>query len=121
MVAALFRRGRRVLALILGFAVVLTSGRVLAIEAYVSVPATQLRLQNYELDYVVVWYSGSVCQSGQLLLPTSASAGDRNRLWATVTTAKVSTRSRSEERRVGKECRNRWAPGHLKPKWNNDT
>ena len=38
---------------------------------------------------------------------------DRGAWWATVhRVAKSQTRLRSEERRVGKECRSRWSPYH---------
>src|SRR6476660_10295667 len=56
-------------------------------------------------------------QTCALPISTSAprspsSAASRRRTWST---AGVS-RSRSEERRVGKECRSRWSPYHQKKK-----
>ena len=58
----------------------------------VEMPA-KWRLENYMGDSVYVWYtaskSGSNCFEGHLKTPPTATAGDRNRLWATVATAKA--------------------------------
>ncbi len=60
------------------------------------VPATW-KLENY-VGYagttgVVVWYTTSSCATGSLGFPSSASAADMNRFWATVMTAKASQKA----------------------------
>ncbi len=60
-----------------------------ALVSVSGVPTTWL-LQNYVPGNVVVWYTGSACTSGQLTLPTSATAADHARLYATVMSAKAS-------------------------------
>ena len=42
--------------------------------------------------------------------PLALSGGQQQRL--VITATRCSRRSRSEERRVGKECRSRWSPYH---------
>src|SRR5215204_7257917 len=60
-------------------------------------------------------WSSDVCSSDldenfqELLIRSYAEAGDRD-------AANRQVSSRSEERRVGKECRSRWAPYHHKKK-----
>ncbi len=57
-----------------------------------AVPASW-RLQNYIGSAgVVVWYSGSTCTNGQLTFSSTATADERNRLFAMILTAKVSSR-----------------------------
>ena len=54
-------------------------------------PATRWRLENYTGDSLYVWYTGSktYCNQGHLKLAANATASDRNRFWATVSTAKA--------------------------------
>ena len=50
----------------------------------------------------------------EILLPANAprSYADRNTLWNAAEAVEKQWNSRSEERRVGKECRSRWSPYH---------
>lgn len=50
------------------------------------------KLENYINDNVVVWYAGSSCVNGRLLLPGNASLDDKNRLWSVIMAAKVSSK-----------------------------
>ncbi|KOP26167.1 hypothetical protein AMR41_12990 [Hapalosiphon sp. MRB220] len=58
----------------------------------VSGVAKTWRLENYVPDNVVIWYSGSACASGQLILPASATKEDRDRLFTTVSLSKTTDR-----------------------------
>src|SRR3989454_8562028 len=72
------------------------------------------------LDHDFGWDDGLICGGKVcgLILPRAADAAD---LWRTLARAEETltwgvkkdfTIARSEERRVGKECRSRWAPYH---------
>ena len=50
-------------------------------------------------------------QQLELFSPNDAESGNTNQL-SPVPDAKLFTGERSEERRVGKECRSRWSPYH---------
>lgn len=63
-----------------------------ATEVYVSTTPTAWRLQNYVPGNVVLWFAGTSCASGQATLPASATTEDRNRLYATVLSAKMSAK-----------------------------
>lgn len=54
--------------------------------------ATRWRLENYVPDNVVIWYSGSPCTNGQLLLPGNAKKEDRDRLFATASLSRSTNR-----------------------------
>jgi hypothetical protein len=54
--------------------------------------ASGWRLENYTPGGVVLWFTGSQCTNGQLVLPAGSTAADQNRLWATITTAKTTGR-----------------------------
>lgn len=57
-----------------------------------AVPASW-RLQNYIGSAgVVVWYSGSTCTNGQLTFSSTATVDERNRFFAMILTAKVSSK-----------------------------
>src|SRR6266704_5986878 len=58
-------------------------------------------------------WSSDVCSSD---LPRSAATADFARNRPTTSGLAMRVRSRSEERRVGKECRSRWSPYHYKKK-----
>lgn len=47
------------------------------------------RIENYVSSQVVIWFSGSSCNTGALILPSTATTEDKNRLWATVLAAKL--------------------------------
>jgi hypothetical protein len=70
---------------------------IVTTPAYADIPltvnASVVRLQNFEPDFVVVSFTGSTCTNGSLVFPSTATAGDRNRLWATVLAAKLSNRN----------------------------
>ena len=52
-----------------------------------------LRLKNYVLDNVVVWFSGSQCSNVSLLIPQNATKADRDRFFATVLIGKTTGQS----------------------------
>jgi hypothetical protein len=82
---------KHIVALAAVLSLTLLPGRALA-DVFVTVNATALRLQNYEPDTVVIWFSGSTCGSGQLVLPASTITAEKSRLWATVMGAKLGNR-----------------------------
>ena len=47
------------------------------------------KLENYPGGPVVVWSTGAPCNSGQLALPSSATADDINRFWSLVLSAMI--------------------------------
>jgi hypothetical protein len=55
----------------------------------VSVTPSSWKLENYIGDSVVLWGTPSPCPPGQLILPGTATADDKKRLWAVVLAAKV--------------------------------
>lgn len=55
----------------------------------VAVP-TGWKLQNYVVENVVIWYSGSACTNGRLSFDGNASVNDKNRLWSLIMAAKIS-------------------------------
>jgi hypothetical protein len=61
-------------------------------DAIVAVP-TNWRLENYSANGGVnLWYTGSPCASGGLILPASATEDTKDRLWSLILTAKASSR-----------------------------
>src|SRR2546426_12819083 len=56
----------------------------------------------------VTWTDNSAIEDG-FRVERSLDGGTS---WATVSTTAANVTSRSEERRVGKECRSRWSPYH---------
>ncbi|WP_287004790.1 MULTISPECIES: hypothetical protein [Sphingobium] len=81
-------------ALLLAFcaAAIFSSQPAMAENQIEAVPANW-RLQNYIGSAgVVVWYSGSTCTNGQLTFSTSTTADERNRFFAMILTAKISSR-----------------------------
>ena len=82
-----------VLVSLVALAVLVIPGQAFA-DVFLSLTATQvaqIRLQNYVPEWLSLWYTGSTCGSGALTLPSSSSISDRNRLWSTTLTAKLST------------------------------
>src|SRR5574341_219124 len=57
-------------------------------------------------------WSSDVCSSDLGARVATISSPSRARVRFAKTLAGCSTRTRSEERRVGKECRSRWSPYH---------
>ena len=47
------------------------------------------RIQNYLPGNVVLWFTGSSCANGMMLLPASATPADHARLYSTVVSAKA--------------------------------
>jgi hypothetical protein len=61
-------------------------------DAIVAVP-TNWRLESYAANGGVnLWYTGSPCASGGLILPASATEDTKDRLWSLILTAKTSSR-----------------------------
>src|ERR1051326_9506274 len=58
-------------------------------------------------------WSSDVCSS-DLHRPAQGREGELADLHLQALGARLGLRQRSEERRVGKECRSRWSPHHLK-------
>lgn len=58
-----------------------------ATTALIGVPSGW-RIENYVGGNVTVWFSGSACPNGQLTLPSTATAVDHSRLFATVLAGK---------------------------------
>lgn len=50
------------------------------------------RLENNIPDRLEVWYSGSSCANGRLILPSTATKEDKNRFWSTIMAAKTSNK-----------------------------
>lgn len=50
---------------------------------------TNWRVQNYLPGFVVLWFTGSSCPSGGLMLAPTATPADHARLYATVMSAKI--------------------------------
>ena len=48
------------------------------------------RLQNYVGGPVIVYYTGSPCQSGQISMPISATSDEQNRFYSLIMSAKIS-------------------------------
>src|SRR5947199_9777698 len=80
-------------------ALLLASALVSPVEAHAGADAGHLLTQAFE----------ALGGSGGTLTAGSSSVGGR-------TMARSLTEQRSEERRVGKECRSRWSPDHKKKK-----
>src|SRR5437867_11515172 len=59
-------------------------------------------------------WSSDVCSSD---LRRERETGDRRGRWCGARSESGAPRGRSEERRVGKECRSRWWPYHEKKIW----
>lgn len=59
-------------------------------QVSISAVPTSWRLQEYIPDNLAIWFSGSSCVNGQLLLPSTASSETKKRLWATILAAKNS-------------------------------
>lgn len=53
---------------------------------------TNWRLQDYGGGMINLWFTGSPCTNGQLVLLQSAPEGTKDRLWSLILTAKVSNR-----------------------------
>lgn len=70
-------------------------GPALAAETGLTAVPTNWRLQNYVSGGgtgVVLWFTGSVCANGQLLLPSTSGAADHERLFSLILSAKISQR-----------------------------
>ena len=53
---------------------------------------TNWRMQDYTANTVNLYYTGSSCTSGSLVLSSSAPDGSKDRLWSLVLTAKLTNR-----------------------------
>jgi hypothetical protein len=51
------------------------------------------RLQNYVPNSVALYYTGSPCTSGSLVMPSTAVQADQDRLWALIMTSKATGNS----------------------------
>lgn len=72
------------------FATLFASGIAQASLTQINAVPTTWKLENYSgSSSVVLWYTGSSCANGQLVLPTAATVADHNRLFSTVQSAKV--------------------------------
>lgn len=58
-------------------------------EGFSAVP-TGWRLESYGANAVVLWYTPSVCATGQIVFSANAPTIEHNRLYATVLAAKAS-------------------------------
>ena len=58
------------------------------IEAY----PTAWRLQDYEDNTISIFFTGSPCTNGRLILPASVSADSKNRFWSTILSAKMANK-----------------------------
>lgn len=70
----------------------LMSASTSAAEVPISAIPTKWHLQNYISNNVVVWFSGSSCNSGQLTFNASADINDKNRFWSMVMAAKIASK-----------------------------
>jgi hypothetical protein len=78
---------KRIFAVLLLTAVVNASN---AAPTAISAVPTSWKVESYlGSGVVVLWFTGSPCANGQLVLPASATATDHNRLFTAVMTAKA--------------------------------
>lgn len=63
-----------------------------AAALYLSAVPTTWRLENYVVGGVVLWYTGSSCANGKLSLPANAVKADHDRLYATISLSKVTSK-----------------------------
>ena len=75
------------------------------------IQAIQRFLHIYEMQHDID-FEINTFQNSTKLLEKYDSAGRYNILFLDVEMPKLSGLERSEERRVGKECRSRWSPYH---------
>lgn len=54
---------------------------------------TAWRLQDYNDGAISIFYTGSTCSQGQLILPNTANNDSKQRLWSLILTAKVASKS----------------------------
>lgn len=59
---------------------------------FLSGSAKLWRLANYVPSTLALFYTGSVCAPGKLVLPANASEGDRDRLYSTISLSKTTNR-----------------------------
>ena len=85
------RTGMRVASAMAALCVLLTGGPALADEA-AGVP-TNWRMQDYTGGKIDLWYTGSTCGNGHLVLLASAPEGSKDRLWSLVLSAKLAHHS----------------------------
>lgn len=74
----------------LAMLLILTCTSIGATAAEIVAVPTAWRLQNYVGSNVALWFTGSPCANGLLVLPANATTAEVNRLWSTVMGAKIS-------------------------------
>lgn len=57
---------------------------------FIEAVPTAWRLQNYIGGPMVVYFTGSPCQNGQIWMPTSATSDEENRFYSMIMSAKIS-------------------------------
>lgn len=61
--------------------------------ANLEVVPTAWRLQDYTDGAITIWYTGSTCTQGQLILPNTVNNDSKDRLWSLILTAKAASKS----------------------------
>lgn len=56
-------------------------------QNFVAIP-TNWQVESYSAQSVVLWYTPATCTNGEMFLPSTATATDHNRLYATVIAGK---------------------------------
>jgi len=77
--------------LVVGLVFGLLSHVAMADTGFVEAVPTAWRLENYSPGGLVsLWYTGSTCSNGQLVLPTGSTVQESSRLFALISAAKMS-------------------------------
>jgi hypothetical protein len=62
---------------------------VASAQAVIQGSTASWRLQNYVPNQVTLYFTGSPCTSGSLVMPSTAVQADQDRLWALILTSKA--------------------------------
>ena len=65
------------------------SQTVFAANKFMTNVPTNWKMENYFGDRLIVFFSGSSCESGKLSFPSNATVSDKNRFWSLILSAKA--------------------------------
>ena len=75
-------------------------------------PVKQIKREMGNVDYWLVYRKEQISKEDYDVLPDTQRRIDNDGKYYQLFYEKEDTKDRSEERRVGKECRSRWSPYH---------